>query len=226
MNGRRRAGAAGFTFVELLVALTLLGLLTMLVFGGVRLAARAWGRADERAADAADRWAVANVLRDAITAAYPAFASGDLQDRTIAFSGEAHALSLLAPLPRAVGAAVIAQMRFDLEGEGPSRTLVLGWRLDLPASENGGPLPENRVVLLEAVHRLDFAYFGADAPDAPPLWHERWAGRTTLPRLVKVRLVRSGGALPDWSGIVAAPRAMISTACILDLPAVGCRRVR
>lgn len=225
MSGRRE-GAAGFTLVELLIALTLVGLLTTLVFGGVRLAARAWGRTDDRAAEAADRWAVANVLRDAITGAYPAFASSDLRDRTIAFDGAAGSLALLAPLPQAIAAGVTAEMRFYLVGEGASRTLVLGWRLDLPSAKTGGPLPENRVVLLDRVRRIDFAYFGSDGPDEAPMWHQDWSERTALPQLVRIDLERSDRALPAWPTLVAAPRATINTACIFDPLTAGCRRVR
>src|SRR5215831_6495408 len=94
--------AAGFTLIELLIALTLLGLLTTLIFGGLRLAARAWAKVDDRAIEAADQWAVEDVLRHAISAAYPAFASADPSDRTIAFDGAAERLALLAPLPQAI----------------------------------------------------------------------------------------------------------------------------
>ena len=130
----RRDAGAGFTLVELLIALTLVGLLATLVFGGVRLAARAWGRTDDRAAEAADRWAVANVLRDAIAGAYPAFASSDPRDRTIAFDGEAGSLTLLAPLPQAIAAGVtVAHGRSPA---GPSRTVSSRTcRASLPLSQ-------------------------------------------------------------------------------------------
>ncbi|MGH7029665.1 MAG: prepilin-type N-terminal cleavage/methylation domain-containing protein [Stellaceae bacterium] len=226
MSRRRSGGAAGFTLVELLIALTLVGLLTTLVFGGVRLAARAWGRTDSRAAAAADRWAVADVLREAITAAYPAFVSADLHDRTIAFDGEPRSLALLAPLPQAIAAGAPARLRFYLAGEGRQKTLVLGWRLDLPSAETGGPLPENRVALLDRVRRIGFAYFGADDPDDAPVWQDRWAQRTRLPQLVRVHLERSDRSLPAWPDLVVAPRAMINTACIFDSLTAGCRRVR
>jgi general secretion pathway protein J len=218
--------AAGFTLVELLIALTLVGLLATLVFGGVRLAARAWGRTDDRAAEAADRWAVANVLRDAITGAYPAFASPDPRDRTLAFDGEANSLLLLAPLPQAIAAGVTAEMRFYLAGEGATKTLVLGWRLDLPSAQTGGALPENRIALLDRVRRIDFAYFGADGPNDAPVWHERWSERTALPQLVRIAVERSDPALPAWPTLVAAPRATINTNCIFDPLTAGCRRVR
>lgn len=219
-------GAAGFTLVELLIALTLVGLLTTLVFGGVRLAARAWARTDGRAAEAADRWAVANVLRDAVTGALPAFASADPHDRTIAFDGEAGVLALLAPLPQTIAAGVTAEMRFFLAGEGAAKTVVLGWRLDLPSAETGGPLPENRVVLLDRVRRIGFAYFGADRPDEAPVWRDSWSARTALPQLVRIDIERSDPVLQAWPTLVAAPRATISTACIFDPLTDRCGRVR
>lgn len=226
MSRRRGPGEAGFTLLELLIVLTLVGMLTTLVFGGVRLAARAWGRTDDRATDAADQWAVANLLRDAITAAYPAFASADLQDRSIAFDGEARSLALLAPLPQAIAAGVPAQLRFFLAGEGRSKTLDLGWRLDLPSAEGGGALPENRVVLLDRVRRIRFAYFGVAGPDDAPSWQQSWTGHAVLPQLVRVDIERSDRALPAWPELVAAPKAMINTACIFDPLTDGCRRIR
>lgn len=222
----RRCGTAGFTLVELLIALTLVGLLTTLIFAGVRVAARAWGRTDGRAADAADQWAVANVLGGAISEAYPAFVSADLHDREIAFEGKARSLTLLAPLPQAIAAGVPAQLRFYLTGAGRSKSLVLGWRLDLPSAQNGAPLPENRVVLLDRVRRIGFAYFGADAPGDAPVWQDRWTEQAALPQMVRVRIERSDRSLPAWPDLVAAPRAMINTACIFDPLTAGCRRFR
>jgi general secretion pathway protein J len=224
VSPRHDAGAAGFTLIELLIALTLVGLLATLAFGGIRLAARAWERADTRSADAADRWTVENVLRDAITAAYPAFRSADLYDRSIAFDGEPNSLAVLAPLPQAIAAGVLAQMRFYLAGDGPSKTLMLGWRLDLPSADPEGVLPESRVVLLDRVHRIGFAYFGADEADETALWQERWSDRTALPLLVRFHLERSDPALPAWPDLIAEPRGMINTACIFDPLTAQCRR--
>jgi general secretion pathway protein J len=222
----RHVGEAGFTLIELLIALTLVGFMTALVFGGIRVAARAWGRTEDRATDTADQWAIANVLRNAITAAYPAFTSADLSDQSIAFDGEADALALLAPLPQAIGAGVPAEMRFYLAGTGPSKTLVLGWRLDLPSAETGGPLPENRVALLDRVRGIRFAYFGASAPDEAPAWQQSWADRSVLPQLVRVQITRSDRSLPAWPDLFATPKATANAGCIFDPLTDGCRRVR
>jgi len=226
MTGRARERAAGFTLVELLIALTLLGLLTTLIFGGLRLAARAWAKVDDRAIEAADQWAVEDVLRHAISAAYPAFASADPSDRTIAFDGAAERLALLAPLPQAIGAGITAQMRFFLAGGERPRMLVLGWRLDLPSAATGAPLPESQVKLLDHVRSINFEYFGPAAGGGAPMWQSQWSGRGRLPDLVRVHLERDSPSSPDWPDLLVEPRAAMNSACLFDPATLACRRIR
>src|SRR5262245_22660750 len=75
-SGRRRmrrpapgAGEAGFTLMELMVALALVGLLTVLVFGGLRISLRAWTRTHDDVAQATDLWAVESLLSRTIAMA-------------------------------------------------------------------------------------------------------------------------------------------------------------
>jgi general secretion pathway protein J len=226
MTRRARDRTAGFTLVELLIALTLLGLLTTLIFGGLRLAARAWAKVDDRAAEAADQWAVEDVLRHAVTAAYPAFASADPGDRTIVFDGTDKTLALLAPLPQAIGSGITAQMRFFLADQEHSRTLVMGWRLDLPSAATGASLPENQVKLLDHVRSIQFEYFGPAAEGGAPIWQAQWSGRDRLPDLVRIHLERDGPASSDWPDLLVEPRAAMNSACLYDAATLGCRRIR
>jgi len=223
---QRCPSETGFTLVELLIAVTLLALLTTLVFAAMRFAARAWAETDHRAVAAADLSAVQAVFRHAITGAYPAFASADPIDREITFDGTREWLALVAPLPAAIASGVEADQRFFVEGEGRSRVLVMGWRFDLPSSDEVKPLPENRVRLLDHVHALRFAYFGTLDPTQAPGWWERWSGYTRLPDLVRVHIERDDPALPQWPDLVVETRATANTACFYDAVAAACRRFR
>ena len=225
MTPQRRLHEQGFTLVELLVAVTLLALLTTLVFGALKYAARAWAAADHRAVASADLSAVQDVLRHSITGAYPAFASADPTDREITFNGAGESLALVAPLPAAIASGVEAQQRFFVEGEGRSRALVMGWRFELPASNEATPLPENRVRLLDHVRALRFAYYGAPDPSQAPGWWEGWSG-TRLPDLVRVHIERDDPVLPQWPDLVIATRVTANTACVYDAVAAACRRFR
>jgi general secretion pathway protein J len=226
MTPQRRIHEQGFTLVELLVAVTLLALLTTLVFGALKYAARAWAATDHRAVAAADLSAVQQVFRHAIGGAYPAFASADSTAREIAFDGAGDWLALVAPLPTAIASGVEAQHRFFVEGEGRSRALVMGWRFDLPASDEAAPLSENRVRLLDHVRALRFAYYGAPDPSQAPGWWEVWSGFTRLPDLVRVHIERDDPVLPQWPDLVIATRATANTACVYDAVAAACRRFR
>jgi len=73
---------AGFTLVEVLVALVLLGMLTSLVANSVRLGTRAWSKAETVTTDQDDLEVVRSLMRRTITRAEPAFATTDLKDKT------------------------------------------------------------------------------------------------------------------------------------------------
>ena len=226
MTPRRQIHEQGFTLVELLVAVTLLALLTTLMLGAIKYAARAWAETDQRAVAAADLSAVERVFHHAIIGAHPAFATADRSDRTIAFDSAEEWLALVAPLPAAIAPGVAAQQRFFVEGEGRSRALVMAWRLDLPSSDEARPLPENRVRLLDHVRALRFAYYGAPDRTQALGWRQRWSGQSRLPDLVRVHIERDDAALPEWPDLVVQPRATANTACVYDAVASACRRFR
>ena len=226
MTRPARAGEAGFTLIELLVALVLVAFLTTLVFGGLRLAIRAWTKTHDGVAEAADLWAVENVLRQTIVEAKPVFASARTDDRTIVFSGDGESLALLAPLPQAVAAGITARMRFFLLPDGPSNSLFMAWRVDLPAAESGRMLSEDRVKLLDRVRAIHFDYLGPIQANGPPVWQSTWSGRTRLPDLVRIRLERDGPAMAKWPDLLAQPKGTMTTGCLYDPVSGDCRRIQ
>jgi general secretion pathway protein J len=217
---------AGFTLVEILVAVALIGLLSSLIFGGIGFGARAWTKVERRTIEAADIGAVQRVLRRTIAAAFPAFASSDPTDRSIAFDGEEVSLMLVAPLPAAIEAGVMARERFFVAQNGGAQALFMGWRLDLPSSDEGTPLAEETVLLLDHVRRAVFDYFGPPGDMQDPIWQASWTGRRSLPQMVRVRIERDDPSLPLWPDLVSQPRVTTNPACVYDPADVGCRRIR
>ena len=220
-NRQIRAGEAGFTLVELLVSLAIAGLLSALVFDGVKLAIRGWVRSQEAVAEVADVWAVESVLRRAISEARPPVPSVHPGTPTNAFDGRADSLTLLAPLPEAVGAAIPVRMTFFLVPDGDSTTLVMAWRLDLPRADGAAAQPEDRVKLLGHLRAIRFEYFGAIEPGGSPVWQASWSGRSGLPSLVRVHLERDRAAPTDLPEVVARPAAAMNAGCLYD-PLAAC----
>jgi len=220
------ADDAGFTLVEILVVVALIGLLSSLIFGGIGFGAKAWTRVERRAIEGADIGAVQGVLRRTIAAAFPAFASSDPTDGSIAFDGEGASLALVAPLPVAIEAGVLARQRFFVAQNGRAQALYMGWRLDLPSADDGAPLAENTVLLLDHVQSARFDYFGPPDDMHDPIWQEAWTGRPSLPQMVRIRIERDDSRLPPWPDLVSQPRATTNPACVYDPVDAGCRRIR
>ena len=214
----------GFTLLELLVVLALSSLLATLAYSGVQLGSTARARVVVQADREARGWAVRNVIRRSIVSAYPAYRSPIYADRTIAFEGQSTSISLVSTLPEAAQAGVFAHMRFRVASDRPAPTLILEWRLDLPASNDQAPIPFQQVDLLEGVDLVTFHYYGPTDSRGPAQWNDLWINRTSLPELVVVHVERTDRT--PWPDLVVEPKISVNTACIFDIAEVSCRRVR
>jgi general secretion pathway protein J len=162
---------AGFTLIELLVALALSALVSLVLLHGIRLAAAGLDR-HTRATEQLDaRQSLDDLLRRTLgsAAAIPRSAGGE-------FIGKPNSIEFLA-VAEDGGPGLY---RIDL-GVDRGRLIL---RRALAASE-GDPRAAASIV----VGRLrDFrlAYFGADATDGTPTWHENWQQLANLPLLIRV----------------------------------------
>lgn len=210
-----RAGDGGFTLLELLVAITLLGLLMAALFGGLRLGARVWETSETRLDAAARIQVVQDFVRQRLATALPLEAplpeEGD--GYRPLFLGEADAARFATLMPEHLGTGValmeLALSESDEEEGGTD--LVLRWRPFEPYPGTAEDLqavpdvaPEERV-LLERVEALELAYFGALGPDEPPDWWQAWQGQIELPQLVSLRVRFAEGDPRRWPELVVHP---------------------
>jgi len=204
----RRAGiapTAGFTLVELLVAITLFALLSVALFGGLRFGLRATAAGTARLDWSAEIAASAGFLRAELADAQPLKKSEGGDQPTVAFEGTADSVEFVASPPARLAPGGWHVLRLALErGPGGGR-LVLTSRLVRDDAGDAGPAEADRSVLLERVATLDLAYFGATQDGDTPAWHDRWQDAAALPALVRLRLgFADGGQAPD---LIVALRA-------------------
>ncbi len=215
-HGRaRRRSESGFTLIELLVALTLLGLISVVLFGGLRFGTRAWEVGNLRAEQLAQVQAVQALLRRRIAQALPprpeAARDAGVDERRRAFSGESDALQFLAAVPSRAGVGGIYAFDLVVIEDGARVRLEFTWRLHRADDEaESGDTPEaglgGRRVLIDGLARAQFRYFGAPDSGAVADWRDRWVAEAGLPGLIAIEAEFPEGDGRAWPVLQVAPK--------------------
>jgi prepilin-type N-terminal cleavage/methylation domain-containing protein len=195
---------AGFTLLEMLVALALLAVIAALLVAAITSARQALNVVDRRGTQASVP-AVQSVLRRLLVEAR---ANLDVAEQAVpyrAFIGEPNKLGFVSSfVPQGqYGGLWRYEIALDAsEGAAESSALVLTQQLVRPVSPaTGQPL---RTVLINEVRALSVRYFGAEDKDSAPQWQDAWRHPYRLPRLVSVDVtfVRADGR--QWTTLTVA----------------------
>jgi len=178
-------GARGFTLLEMLIALAIVGALLVIAFGGMRVALGAWRQGEDRAEAYQHVRGVALSLARTVGSAYPyAGPRGEAPESVLLFFGSDTRLEFVAqsspapfPTPIAFAAVVVG---FDESAERPG--LVVRQR----ALPNRNPFTDAEVVFHDpTVTELKLQYM-----DESGAWQDAWDGANdkTTPRAVRITL--------------------------------------
>lgn len=194
---------SGFTLLELLVALVVLGLLVVGLTQGVRAGLTMWGAQTRRIGETGELDAGARALRVLLAgiSVPPAGVVGRGAAGTTKLEGHSDSLAFVGDLPTGLGTTRRADITLELVQE----RLVLRWtphRHELTTA----PAPEPiETELIRGVAHLDFAYWGSPSADQPASWQAQWDG-FNIPNLIRVRLVFAKGDRRRWPDLIAAPQ--------------------
>jgi general secretion pathway protein J len=202
---------AGFTLLELLISVTLLALLSLVLFGGFRFGTHAWDRSESATAGDNQIRHAQDAISYALARAYPELQTADPKDPHIYFDGEPGAVTFLGPA-----------------GDGSLSVITLSRQnaaLTMTVTPELARDPRRQTVnrkLLDNVAAFDLAYYGAARPNDPARWYPVWRDTTRLPLLVRIRatLARRG---PSWTEMVVAPRIAGDVNCDYDSLAKFCK---
>jgi len=177
-----KSRAAGFTLIEIVVALALAGLVSLILLQGVRFTATAYDRLARHADRLDDRFSLETLLRHALATAVSLPAIG----REAGFTGQPERLSFVTVADD--GAAGLFRVELTVAGTPPGGQLILTRRLAVAFAD-----PQlQQSVLARNLRALRLAYFGTVNPADTPEWHDRWEGVAYPPQLVRIILDTAG----------------------------------
>ncbi len=190
--------ATGFTLIEVVITLTILGFICLIIFGAFRLGLSAW----ERGASVKEEYQkvriVSQLISQQVKSTVPyKIKSQKTEGDYLAFEGNAHSMKFVSALPirgKQPGGFVYAKYEFKEEGSEGGRLVLYEQKAltkDFFAEE---PKEELAVSLLEGISSARFEYYREEDPsnNQKEEWVEEWNAKDEkrLPKALKMTIIR------------------------------------
>ncbi len=202
---RNPDGMRGFTLVELLVALTIMGLLTVMVFGLLRTTTQAWDGSTTRAEQVADMQAARQLARSRLTGAMPVRVPEEMSPRhrdSLLFSGNSRFVRFVGLLPAHRGLPGPQVYELELLGD----ALVLRFQPWHPRMSGFSAGPWEERIIVDGIRDMEIRYLGRRRDGESVGWHSTWGEDDTLPSLVRIRVDRAADHRLRWPELAVAIR--------------------
>lgn len=211
MHPRRQS--AGFSLVELLLALTLMSMLLALAYGGLRASTQATERG-QKILDDSNRIRMAHqFVRQQLTQMLPlAFEEDEAGQTRSVFRGERNRIRYVAQMPGYLGygGPQVQELEF-VQGE-KGLALVLSHTL-LQGFDETLLYEREPVLLLDNIQLAEFTFLGLDENGEMSTWTPSWEDENQLPAAVALEIEFAEDVFIQWP--------MLTTSVRIDPGAVG-----
>jgi general secretion pathway protein J len=191
---------SGFTLVEVVVAMVLLGAMMVLLYSGLSFALRSWDAAGAQGGLTSDRRVGENFLRRELTEMFPMRWKDPIAVK-FAFEGEARRIRFVSSRPAGISKGGLSLVGLEVETETGGRARHLVMRRAMPDDEAKDFAPLERAdsyILVADVDSVAFDYFGAENDFTAPQWTRSWTYPARIPEMVRLRIKTSDGeVLPE-----------------------------
>ena len=201
---RTRYRAPGFTLLELLIGLALLGLMMVLIYSALNVGIRAWDAGDARVGEAAQQRIVQSFIRREFAQIFPVRWRG-IPESKIAFEGTKDELRFVTALNLDAGMKdgglqwAHLQLRDDANAARGKALYLKRESFDLQAKDWSGldSVPAAQATkLLGGITAMEISYFGAENDITDPKWASEWSNPLRMPLLIKFTFKTEHGRDP------------------------------
>jgi general secretion pathway protein J len=187
----------GFTLIELVVAMALLGVMMVLMYSGLTFSLKGWDAGAANGERTADRRIGENFLRRELSELFPMRWKDPMVLR-LAFEGEAERLRFVSSRPADVtgGGLSLVGLAVEAASGGRARNLVMRRAMPDDAATDFGPLDHGgTTVILAGVDSVAFSYFGSETDFNDPKWTDSWTFPGRVPQMVRMRIRTADGTM-------------------------------
>jgi len=190
---------SGFTLLEILVVLVVLGFLMVGLAQGVRAGILLWNAQTHRVSETSELDASARVLRALLSGIAASPSAAAAPGAVAQIKGTADSLAFVGDLPTGLGTTQRADITLEVSGG----RLQLRWRRHRhELSIAPAPQPAE-TELSRGIDHLDLAYWGSPSADRPAGWQTEWDG-PGIPELIRVRMRFVAGDRRHWPDLIVA----------------------
>lgn len=204
----------GYSLLELVIALALLGFIAVAMSGGVRFGARAWEASEAKVAAIERVQGAQNLLRTLLQRAMPRELDPTFAVDLDLFRGTAGSLSFTATAPSAFGAEGLTRFDLRVEGEPGAQLLVLAWQGASTA------VPSKTQALIAGAEAITIAYGARDGDLLR--WLDSWSDQSGAPQLVMIRAAFPPGSGRRWPPLIVRTRITQDPLCVYNADTFGC----
>lgn len=194
---------AGFTLIEIVVAMVLLGTMLLLLYSALSFSVRSWDAGDAAGRRVADRRIGENFLRREVSELFPMRwkESAAAPVLRFAFEGEKDHMRFVSSRPAGITQGGLSLVGIEVQAEAPpSRRRNLVMRRSLPDADEktfAALDAAQPTVLIEGVDEVSFDYFGSENDFTPPQWTDSWKWPMRIPEMIRVRIRAEDGPQPE-----------------------------
>lgn len=191
----------GFTLIELAIAMTLMALIAVTLYGAFYLGQRAVVKSQSRSEESQRLRSAGELLAGYIRSAYPYRLARE--GSSIFFSGQGDRLTFVSALSSGMGGRGMSEITISWDGEGDGTgSLILEEKMPVRVGGQGeGGGYRNSLVLGQEVQKLRIEYLDPQSQGEEERWVDQWEGgeRKALPRAVRLNYRGEKGEEVRWS---------------------------